>query len=106
MGDFTYDWEYWIDPEDNFLYVPPCERITGYPAQQFLDDTSLLERIVHPDDLNKMMNHLHIERKVDHETFHSLDFRIIHRDGHTLSAQPRLPTSLRKRRATIGKAGM
>ena len=85
VADFTYDWEYWIDPEDNFLYVSPsCERITGYPAQQFLDDTSLLERIVHPDDLNKMMNHLHIERKVDHETFHSLDFRIIHRDGHTL----------------------
>ena len=85
VADFTYDWEYWIDPEDNFLYVSPsCERITGYSAQEFLDDPSLLERIVHPDDLNKMMNHLHIERKVDYETFHSLDFRIIHRDGHTL----------------------
>ncbi|MGO8878305.1 MAG: PAS domain S-box protein, partial [Desulfomonilaceae bacterium] len=85
VADFTYDWEYWIGPEDNLLYVSPsCERITGYSAQQFLDDPGLLMRIVHPDDVNDVMKHFHMERKVDHETFHSLDFQIIHRDGHTL----------------------
>ncbi len=32
VADFTYDWEYWIAPEGNFLYVTPtCERVSGYP---------------------------------------------------------------------------
>ena len=86
VADFTYDWEYWVDPEGNFLYVSPsCERITGYSAQEFLDDPSLLDKIVHPDDLDDIRNHLHVvEKKVGHETLYSLDFRIIHRDGHTV----------------------
>ena len=85
VADFTYDWEYWVDPEGNFLYVSPsCERITGYSAQEFLDDPSLLDKIVHPDDLDDIKNHLHVEKKVGHETLYSLDFRVIHREGHTV----------------------
>ena len=27
VADFTYDWEYWVDAEGNFLYCSPsCER--------------------------------------------------------------------------------
>ena len=36
VADFTYDWEYWIDPAGNYVYVSPsCERITGYRADEF-----------------------------------------------------------------------
>jgi two-component system cell cycle sensor histidine kinase/response regulator CckA len=85
VADFTYDWEYWVDPEGNFLYVSPsCERITGYSAQEFLDDPSLFDKIVHPDDLDDIRNHLDVERKVVNEDLYSLDFRIIHQDGHAV----------------------
>ncbi len=84
VADFTYDWEYWVHPEGRLLYVSPsCERVTGYSAREFLDDHSLMERIVHPDDLAEVMKHFHVARKVDHETSYRLDFRIIHRDGQT-----------------------
>jgi PAS domain S-box-containing protein len=85
VADFTYDWEYWVTSDGKLLYVSPsCQRVTGYSAQEFLDDPSLLDRIVHPDDLDDAMNHFHVARKVEHETLYSLDFRIIHRDGHIL----------------------
>ncbi len=44
----------------------------------------MLEITVHPDDLDEVMRHLHLETKIEHGTFDSLDFRIIHRDGHTI----------------------
>ncbi|MGO9118290.1 MAG: PAS domain S-box protein [Desulfomonilaceae bacterium] len=82
VADFTYDWEYWMHPEGKLLYVSPsCERVTGYSAREFLDDPSLMERIVHPDDLDDMMNHFHVARKVNQESSYSVDFRIIRRDG-------------------------
>ena len=42
VADFTYDWEYWIGPDGNYLYVSPsCERITGYTANDFMEQDSL-----------------------------------------------------------------
>ena len=29
---------------------PACERLTCYPVQAFIDDTQLLDLIVHPED--------------------------------------------------------
>ena len=82
VANFTHDWEYWIGTDDNLLYVSPsCERITGYSAQEFIDDHSLMERIIHPDDLDNMVSHFHEARKVNHESSYSVDFRIIRRDG-------------------------
>ena len=84
VADFTYDWEYWIGTDDELLFVSPsCERITGYSAQEFLDDYSLMERIIHPDDMDDVMKHFHVARKVHYESSYSVDFRIIHRDGQT-----------------------
>ena len=51
LVDWTYDWEKWLDPQGNIIYTSPsCERITGYSPQEFLADSNLLLRIVHPDD--------------------------------------------------------
>jgi PAS domain S-box-containing protein len=51
IADFTYDWELWIDPDGTFRYASPsCRRITGYPAEDFLQDPGLFSRIVEPDD--------------------------------------------------------
>ena len=51
VADFTYDWEYWEAPDGRLEYVSPsCERMTGYPARDFLDRPQLLDDIVHPED--------------------------------------------------------
>ncbi len=82
VADFTYDWEYWADPSGKFLYVSPsCERITGYTAQEFLDNPGLMRKIIHPDDLAQAVNHYHQVMNVDQTGTYSLDFRIIRRNG-------------------------
>ncbi|MCL5126335.1 MAG: PAS domain S-box protein, partial [Deltaproteobacteria bacterium] len=84
VADFTYDWECWVDCQDNFLYVSPsCERITGYTAREFIDDPDLMNQIIHPDDRTQMLHHACDVRRVIPHTVDANDFRIIRRDGET-----------------------
>ncbi|MHB0937464.1 MAG: PAS domain S-box protein [Armatimonadota bacterium] len=81
VADFTYDLEYWRGPGGALRYVSPaCERITGYTADEFLADLTLLERIIHPDDRDWVLLHFREEEKSRSSTY-DFDFRIIHRDG-------------------------
>ena len=80
--DSTYDWEELLGPDNRFLYVSPsCERITGYAADEFLDDPRLLESIVHPEDREMMRDHWNEGFHSFRDETHCLDFRIITRDG-------------------------
>ena len=80
VADFTYDWEYWIGPDGNYLYVSPsCERITGYRADEFLEEPGLLEKIVHPDDRTFVAGHIHEELGVEESL--RVEFRIVARSG-------------------------
>jgi PAS domain S-box-containing protein len=80
ISDFTYDWEYWIGPDGHYIYISPsCQRITGYPAEEFLQDPTLLERIVHPDDCSLVAGHLEQDRLYGNVS--AIDFRIITRSG-------------------------
>lgn len=55
LADFSYDFEYWINNEGHFVYVSPsAERITGYSAAEFEEDPSLLKRIIHPEDRQRI----------------------------------------------------
>lgn len=84
VANFNHDWEYWIDSDGNFLYCSPsCERITGYSAQEFLDDPDLANRILHPDDRLRMLDHHLSMRNIQIEAIGETDFRIIRRDGET-----------------------
>lgn len=79
VADYTYDWEYWEGPGHEILFMSPsCERVTGYSQSEFLADTDLLYRIIHPDDLHMMEVH---RRDVAHEDIAGADFRIVRRDG-------------------------
>jgi PAS domain S-box-containing protein len=83
VADFTYNWEYWIDPRGNCLYISPsCERITGYSTEEFQKNPNLLEEIIHPDDLLIFKNHLKQIPvfKEDRTTYFS-EFRIKTRKG-------------------------
>lgn len=60
VADFAPDWAYWMGEDGRFRYVSPaCARITGYPAAAFLKDPELLSRIIHPDDRDGYLTHLH-----------------------------------------------
>jgi PAS domain S-box-containing protein len=81
VADFTWDWETWRSPEGAFLYCSPsCERITGYSAQEFVDDPDLLARITHPDDRETVRAHLEGAFS-ESPKGHHLDFRIVARTG-------------------------
>jgi PAS domain S-box-containing protein len=80
VADFTYDWEQWVGPEGNFLYVSPsCERITGYVAQDFLDRPALFYEIIHPDDQQKVKTHF-IDEHYSPDVGH-FEFRILTKAG-------------------------
>ena len=80
VADFAYDWQYWIGPEGNYLYVSPsCERISGYHPDEFQKDPGLLKRITHPEDRTEIENH--ILKESEREEVWSIDFRIVTRNG-------------------------
>jgi PAS domain S-box-containing protein len=80
LADFTYDWEYWQAEDKSIVYIAPsCERITGYAAAEFYRDPGLLLRIMHPADLDSMVDHLH--QLNAHDELQHIDFRIVRPDG-------------------------
>ncbi len=81
LANFTYDWEYWLSPDGNYVYISPsCERITGYSSDDFQKAPELLERIVHVDDRAAVTRHLR-EEPIEGSVVDPVTFRIITRDG-------------------------
>jgi PAS domain S-box-containing protein len=79
VADFTYDWEYWENPDGTLRYVSPsCERITGYPAQQFLADPDLLVELILPEDRQAWLQH---RRHAGSRKPGEVEFRIRRQDG-------------------------
>ncbi|MGB3514443.1 MAG: PAS domain S-box protein, partial [Microcoleaceae cyanobacterium] len=83
VADFTYDWEYWLNPERKFIYVSPsCQRITGYIPNEFLlENANFLKTIIHPKDWQMVKQYL--EDSFEKDQTYSMDFRIITRRGET-----------------------
>jgi PAS domain S-box-containing protein len=80
ISDFTYDWEYWRDPDGPFRYVSPsCERITGYRPEEFMDNPGLLHEIVLPED--RPIWERHYRESMEEVTRREVQFRIVRRDG-------------------------
>ncbi|ACL15447.1 PAS domain S-box protein [Methanosphaerula palustris] len=80
LADYTYDWEYWIGPDESILYTTPsCERITGYTPQEFYTTRRLINTILHPEDRDALEHHM--SRFFPPHTLETVDFRIVHRDG-------------------------
>lgn len=81
VADYAYEAESWLGTDGGFIYVSPSfERITGYPAEDFLRDSSLYYKIAHPGDLHA------VERHFNHIIFPNddvcnLQYRIITKSG-------------------------
>ncbi|MFP5410414.1 MAG: EAL domain-containing protein [Gammaproteobacteria bacterium] len=51
LADYSPNWEYWLAPDGNYLYVSPaCRDVSGYAPADFFADGGLMEKIIHPDD--------------------------------------------------------
>ena len=80
VAENTYDWEWWLDGNGTFLYSSPsCKRITGYDSDEFLQDSTLLQRILHADDLPIWQKH--VAEDESKKTGSQIEFRIQHKDG-------------------------
>ena len=81
VADFAHDWEFWLGPDDDFLYCSPsCQRVTGYSAAAFENDPLLLRALVHPDDLAAFDQHRQ-DAKDQKEIKQEFEFRIIRANG-------------------------
>ena len=81
VADFTFDWEYWIDPEGRLVWCSPsCQSLTGHTPEEFLRDPDLLVKIVHPGDVLSFAKHNQedIHRTTD---LIALEFRILTASG-------------------------
>lgn len=80
VADNTYDWEFWIAPDMQYMYnSPSCERITGHSGDEFMEDSKLLENMIFPGDLELYLRHMDNFR--DARACELLEFRILRRDG-------------------------
>jgi len=80
VADNTYDWEYWLSPEGQFIYISPsCERITGYRPSEFQADPGLLLRIIHPEDQPRW--DAHHAQLASPASLGEMEFRILDRGG-------------------------
>jgi diguanylate cyclase (GGDEF)-like protein/PAS domain S-box-containing protein len=74
VADYNYDWEIWFAQDGGIHYMSPsCERISGYTPEQFQDDPTLIQRIIHRDDLPGWLSFISDESLDDEK---SLDFRV------------------------------
>ncbi len=97
------DWIYWIDKDGNIIYTSPSTRfITGYEPEKFLEDSDLLEKIIHPDDKDFMVKVIR-EEKLKKDVC-SRQFRIITKQGETkYILHSCVPVYSREKKKIIGR---
>ena len=104
-------WDYWIGPDGRYRYVSPaCEGICGHPAQAFLDDPSLLGRLLHPDDFPSWERHLdemlHGPDAAAASCSAALELRLVGADGRVRWIEHRCLPVLDGSGAFLGRRGI
>jgi len=78
VADYTYDWEFWQLPDKTIKYTSPsCKEITGYSVEEFMQNSTLVDSIVVPEDRLLLVNHLNNSST----RCELLEFRILTREG-------------------------
>ncbi len=77
ISDFAQDWEFWIDPKANFIWISPsCNDLTGYTPDEFFKNPSLFYELILPEDEQNVRHSIH-----DSISFmqigQSIEFRIL-----------------------------
>lgn len=66
------------------FYTPAIKRITGYSPESFLNDPLFWKKIIHPDDVNMVVDKMHKLYNDPARTFDTLEYRIIDSLGNVI----------------------
>lgn len=82
VADNAVEWSFWRNPDDSFNYVSPASKaISGYSPEELYDNPRLCIEMVHPDDREKWLSHVH---QADQNGQPSpFEYRIITKSGQT-----------------------
>ncbi|MCK9641652.1 MAG: PAS domain-containing protein [Prolixibacteraceae bacterium] len=77
IADFAQDWEMWIDPKANFVWISPSSNdLTGYTPDEYFKNPGLFYELIYNEDEQKVRHCIH-----DSITFmqigQSVEFRIL-----------------------------
>ena len=87
LADWTYDWEFWVDPQGALIYTSPsCKRITGYGPEEFNADPELFMNIIHPEDRPIFDQHMHLIH-TEAAGIERIEYRITTREGKECSIE-------------------
>jgi PAS domain S-box-containing protein len=77
IADFAQDWELWIDPKANFLWISPSSNdLTGYTPDEFFKNPSLFYELIFSEDALKVRHCIH-ESISFMQIGQSVEFRIL-----------------------------
>ena len=80
--ELAEEFTYFRLANDTFEYISPAfEKISGHNITELHNDPGLIERLIHPDDLEIWKQHCSFVAKTDMPE--TLDIRIIHKNGET-----------------------
>ncbi len=80
VADFTYDWEYWENPDGTMRYLSPAfKRITGYEIEHCMKNPLFLHNILVAEDREVWTEHR--AKAFEKPGEHEVQFRIRRRDG-------------------------
>ena len=83
LADYSPDWQYWVSPEGQYLYVSPgCANICGRPPEAFMANPALMCDIMHPDDRATWQSHWKgVTEAPDDHPHENMALRILTPDG-------------------------
>ncbi|MEW6702340.1 MAG: PAS domain S-box protein [Bacteroidota bacterium] len=84
------------------LYTTAIKKITGYEAQEFLNDYSLWKKIIHPDDVEETVDKLHKFYSDTARISDAFEYRIIDKLGNVIWIENRI-TLVRNEKGAIQK---
>lgn len=92
MVDWTYNWEYWLDPEGNIVYMTPsAERVSGYRPDEFKSMPNLLYSIVYSDDANIWERHVNqVSKNNELKEVGEFELRLVKKNGVVIWTQHRV----------------
>ncbi len=80
VANNTYNWEFWEDEEGKLLYVSPsCVTLTGFTAEEFIQNPQLMSDIILTEDSGIYANHRHHVKVHPHSE--KVEFRIRNKSG-------------------------
>jgi len=80
VAEFSSDWLMWLANDKSIKFISPAvKKITGYKAQEFINNPTFFTQIIHPEDKKHILQEFEKELKNPHSC--SIEFRIFHKDG-------------------------